>query len=419
MKKFASRIAALAAAVSLLISAIPMTSYAVESDEETVHASGTCGYGVEWEVDDDLLTISLQADYPTKKNRLKIGDLYYTNTTGSTEYFSFPWDEYADSIKHVDIKEGIKSVYLYQFADYTNLETVNIPASCEYIGSYAIPDNVKEVHIAGDETQIEPFAITKYTTIYGLRNSESDFNCLEQRLTDNFVAVGEAEVPYENITGGAGNDAVWNYDITTKTLTISGTGTIAQIDKMLHPKYIENIVIEEGITAIDGSFGYRFKAGETYFIGSITLPSTLTSVTEGSFSCLLRAVNTADNTSILDYAYETDIEDESNIPDLNYGDINNDGVCASTADEVLLLKYLVKGASLSDEQMAVADTNLDGELTMRDVMVMIAYNTRSIDTLPWTYDYVDFSDITYIIRDDEGTVYSNMWTDNGVVWYRY
>lgn len=77
-------------------------------------------------------------------------------------------------------------------------------------------------------------------------------------------------------SGKCGKNAKWTYNKKTKTLTITGKGTI----KRNWPDYIYDdltVKIKKGITAIDD------RAFEDLFVKNITLPDTITSIGAAAF----------------------------------------------------------------------------------------------------------------------------------------
>lgn len=83
-------------------------------------------------------------------------------------------------------------------------------------------------------------------------------------------------------SGTCGDDLIWSLD-DNGTLTISGTGNMMDYPLSDSPwrRYrIENIIIDEGVTSI----GYC-TFGECYSLTSITIPSSVTSISERAFPC--------------------------------------------------------------------------------------------------------------------------------------
>lgn len=67
--------------------------------------------------------------------------------------------------------------------------------------------------------------------------------------------------------------------------------------------------------------------------------------------------------------------------DINYGDVNVDGE-VGIADVVLLNKYLVKSASLSDQGKANADAYADGKLNADDSLSILKFLVGTLSELP-------------------------------------
>ena len=115
-------------------------------------------------------------------------------------------------------------------------------------------------------------------------------------------------------SGDAGDNAVWvltqnnsDHDNPTYTITISGTGDMANYSSMLgQPWYeygseITSLIVEEGVTSV-GDYAFQGCSGLT----SITLPSTVTSIGTSAFdgcSALTEITIPSGVTSIGSYAF--------------------------------------------------------------------------------------------------------------------
>lgn len=92
----------------------------------------------------------------------------------------------------------------------------------------------------------------------------------------------------EAIGGSCGDDARWTYNVNTKTLTISGTGSTAQYTNAFNQPWneynaeIETVVVNEGITWLGQIAGSYIFANLTA-LKNVSLPNTLTHMWEGSF----------------------------------------------------------------------------------------------------------------------------------------
>ena len=93
------------------------------------------------------------------------------------------------------------------------------------------------------------------------------------------LADGLPSLPDIPTSGTCGENATWKFDTATRTLTISGTGAVADNSGWKDiSSIIKGIVVEEGITAI----GPRIF--EACAASTVSLPATLESLGEGAFS---------------------------------------------------------------------------------------------------------------------------------------
>ena len=90
-------------------------------------------------------------------------------------------------------------------------------------------------------------------------------------------------VPFAFAVGGTDDDITWDYNTSTKTLTILGSGDMGDYGYYEKPwsRYcdeIKTVVILSGVTSIGGSAFFGCKA-----ISSITIPSSVKSIGESAF----------------------------------------------------------------------------------------------------------------------------------------
>ena len=83
--------------------------------------------------------------------------------------------------------------------------------------------------------------------------------------------------------GANGNNVTWSYNSSSKTLTISGSGAMANYSSFVKPwinniESIETVVIEDGVTSI-GNYAFAYCSNLT----SVTIPSSVTSIGEYVF----------------------------------------------------------------------------------------------------------------------------------------
>lgn len=263
---------------------------------------------------------------------------------------AYPWYEHANDIQMVVIGEGITEIPAWAFAMYENLRSISLPSTLTKIGwscleetnlwnvslpeglktieSYAfmmcpfpsvsIPSTVTEIgerafgycedlttvgcyadvpptlgsNVFGDCPAIETVYVqTAKIADYKDTAGWSDFGDKIQSPAGYCGPDGSDEDGDDDVT-----KATWAFDMSTHTLTISGTklgqynrpwdsagmggsgGGFNPDNNVGYPFGIYHLVIGEGITAIPAMEFYMNLA-----ITDVTLPSTLTSIGMGAF----------------------------------------------------------------------------------------------------------------------------------------
>ena len=207
--------------------------------------------------------------------------------------------------------------------DEDNTYVFTMPESDVYVEAWCFPLVTPEFSILVDSgiengtIEVEelvlgdtPVVITvKPDSGYALESlSVVDFYGDEQNLTDYedgtftflmpyadvIVYATFKEIPHEHefvdgtcacgsIGGSCGENAMWSYDASTKTLVIYGTGAMEDILWSVRPwkdltSEITTVVVAEGITYISNMAFYNFVN-----LTNATLPDSLTSLGEGAF----------------------------------------------------------------------------------------------------------------------------------------
>lgn len=106
------RIIAVLLAVLLLVPAVP----AVYADE----IGGKCGDGVEWNIENAILTVSGKGEIPNYP-----------------DMESTPWAKYRDEIVAVSVGEGVTSIGEFAFAGMKRLTTASLSSTVETVGGWA------------------------------------------------------------------------------------------------------------------------------------------------------------------------------------------------------------------------------------------------------------------------------------------
>ena len=111
---------------ALLLSCTGLIASAEES------ASGTCGDGVTWAVENGTLTIGGTGNMDDYDN-------YDKEFAGMQpmETLDRPWESYSDTITSIVIKDGVTGIGNFAFSDLYYVENVDWSDSLEHIGDYA------------------------------------------------------------------------------------------------------------------------------------------------------------------------------------------------------------------------------------------------------------------------------------------
>ncbi len=298
-------------------------------ENATVHFAseeGICGDNLIWYLDTDgVLTIS------------GIGAMYDYNEEAT------PWAEFSDSIISVVISEGVTSIGDGTFSALGNLEAITIPASVTTIGeavffgcdkladitvaeensaycavdnvlfnkdqtiliqyasgkedtAYTIPDGVETVEkgafaatvlesltVPNSVTTIKENAFASCTALTNIfyDGFQSDWEQMISEYAGN-EALANATAQFSCYEGTCGENVTWQLD-TLGTLTISGTGDMADFESRKAPWYslrnnIQKVIVEDGITSI-GTWAFYECANVT----EVVLGNDLTEIGDRAF----------------------------------------------------------------------------------------------------------------------------------------
>lgn len=241
------------------------------------------------------------------------GDMYDNPTMGDCGY----WSNMDENTETVVVSDGVTHIGAYAFEQYTNLTNVIIPDSVTSIGERAfdnltsliIPDSVtsidalafeycdelKDIYYTGTQDDWDNIA-TYYISDEGsegdiVYDEDSDFRDCLKNVTIHYNYVNETDK-----SNKCGENATWEYDEASKTLTVSGAG--AMYDYMWYEQIsddewdrafrdnpmdefendVETIIIEEGITYI-GSQAFDY----TPSLKKVVVAKTVESIGEEAF----------------------------------------------------------------------------------------------------------------------------------------
>ena len=234
MKK---RILSMLLALVMLATLLPLGL--IDTAEAAV-SSGTCGENVNWTLTND-------------------GTLTISGTGAMTDYvFSdgAPWYGFRSQVKTVVIENGVTSIGNSAFYGCSSLTSVTIPNSVTSIGSSAFGGctALTDVYYGGSKTD--------WLTLNG---HDQIPDSATVHFKDNLYDSGTCG---ENVNWTLTNDG---------TLTISGTGTMADYDSLNGAPWddslVKTVIIENGVTSI-GQNAFRDCSSLT----RVTIPNGVTSI---------------------------------------------------------------------------------------------------------------------------------------------
>lgn len=259
-----------------------------------------CGANATWTYDSSSKVLKIQGS----------GKVEYTDA----------WDKIIQNTTKLEISEGITEIGDYTFRNFKNLTNVKLPNTLKTIGVqsflnvtkvkyFEIPASVETIknQAIGFETStmeiqyflneytrnyditcsllaIEPEkAINQWTNIVHSAYSNLSIVSLGGTTGNQYANANDinfidnSETHYE-----CGVNATWKFDEETKTLTISGKGSVEfayDWNKLKLLEKAENIVIEEGITEIDENTFNNFVN-----VVSVKLPESIKVIKKGAFT---------------------------------------------------------------------------------------------------------------------------------------
>ena len=253
-----------------LIIALMMALLTVTASAAT--ATGTCGaegYSVTWSLTNDG-TLTISGNGPMKD----FSD-------------SPPWAGYADSITHVEVKNGVTRIGMSAFESFTALKTANLAASVKEIGMYAfIGSGLIDFPEAPGVETIDDYAFASCKSIIGIDLPEG-LKSIGYRTFYNCTDASYVIIPstIENITYEAFYQCKYLNQVHVADLaawcaldfappyytggTYQGNPLWYSNALYLNGVKVTDLVIPEGVTEL----------GNYVFVGasfnSITLPSSL------------------------------------------------------------------------------------------------------------------------------------------------
>ena len=212
------------------------------------------------------------------------------------------------NLNSIDIPSSVTSIGVAVFMNCQALESITIPANVTEIGSMAFKDcsNLADIYVGWTSTP----PIPGDDALTGIA-SGATFHVPYGTSTNYTSAPWNSFTIVEmNPSGQCGDDLTWEYDPSTTTLTITGSGAMTDYNNSDDVPWadftvdITSVVLPEGLTTI-GKDAFVFCTSLT----SITIPAGVTSIGEEAFyDCSnMASVTFAEGsqlTSIGDYAFD-------------------------------------------------------------------------------------------------------------------
>lgn len=212
-------------------------------------------------------------------------------------------------IKSAYLKNGVTMIYSDPFEYFEGLEEITLPKSLKRIlrNTFSASKGLKTVYFEGTQKEWESIKIDDGNDY--LNNAKIVFN-VDVEKTASPEQKDEA-TSVKEIT----DNATATLDYYTGVVTINGTGSIGMnqetgfnvaknIDDLfvddwesiaLLPQYVDEIVVEEGITELGAGIFSTTSAK------AITLPKSLTAINEGAFSQISNKITIKYNGSKEDF----------------------------------------------------------------------------------------------------------------------
>ena len=296
----AHRLLALLLAFVMTFSLLPTVTWAADEN------SGTVDGDVIWSYDPDTTTLTISGNgampdynsvnvkktgwYPKAFTRVVIGE--GVTNVGSYAFYqheTLTEVELGDSVKKigngafygckvkltkVTLPSGLQTIDINAFNGVT-FDTIELPEGLTKIGS--------NVFASASGKVIVNKAKSDFLREYGLTNTTWPGSS----STNVTVEYTKEYVPQTSGSCGATDEdkVTWTYDAATETLTVSGTGAMADYTSTKFPCWqdvdypaVKHVVIGAGVTRIGG---YTFRNLKTE---TVTIPDTVTSIGSSAFA---------------------------------------------------------------------------------------------------------------------------------------
>ena len=296
----AHRLLALLLAFVMTFSLLPTVTWAADENRGTVDGD------VIWTYDADTTTLTISGNgampdynpvsvkktewYPKAFTKVIIGE-------GVTNVGSYAFYQHA-TLAEIELGDSVKEIHQDAFEGCTTkLTRVTLPSGLQVIAMNAfksvtfdtieLPEGLTKVgtnvFASASGKVIVNKAKSDFLREYGLTNA----NWPGSSSTNVTVEYTKEYVPQTSGSCGATDEdkVAWAYDAATATLTVNGTGAMADYTSTEYPCWqdadypaVKHVVIDAGVTRI-GGYAFRNLKTET-----VTIPDTVTSIGVSAFA---------------------------------------------------------------------------------------------------------------------------------------
>ncbi|MBQ4395661.1 MAG: leucine-rich repeat protein [Paludibacteraceae bacterium] len=278
--------------------AAPSFPYAPTADitytAQWANPSGQCGDNLTWELNPSTGVLTITGT----------GEMNNFNNASNQ-----PWKNYRNSITNVVIEDGATTIGNSAFTNCSNLASVTIPDGVTLINPAAFMGctGLASITIPGNVETIQNSAFYGCSSLADVTINRATAPFVSPATFMNIASTATLHVPYGasgytgskwnmftnivvmNPSGQCGDDLYWEYDPSTTTLTITGTGDMYDYNytSTTHaPWYdyrneITAVVLPDGLTKI-GNFA--FYQCNNASLTSIDIPASVTSIGQGAFN---------------------------------------------------------------------------------------------------------------------------------------
>ena len=316
-------------------------------------ASGDVDYGLKWSISDDGVFTVNGSGYGADYSQYGINN-------------PRPWYSYRSKIKSVVIEDGVQAIGAYWFCDCSNLVSVELPdslvkigdrcfQSCTKLTNITIPENcceyynyifngcsslkwavlprdntaggyehtipeytfynckaLENVWVGSDHTIIGANAFRSCSALQSVVWTGNSLTSIGSNFPSSASIVGNSTIgtwcsnnsqSFINLTGSCGTSLNYTYDLSDKSLTLSGSGAMASAPWASWRYFVYDVDFGGATSICESAF-----SGCEYLPEELTIPSGVTLIQTDAFNstgCQTYTIN-ADSVTVEDYAFVGD-----------------------------------------------------------------------------------------------------------------